>query len=106
MDANLKIVLDEYFEGAAELKPNFFVHVRENHVVDPLVTAFFSETEASTLIMNDDQEIFAGDVLVYPKTRQFCYLDDIRHIVGKGLYVAHYHTKYQRVLQNSFDVED
>ena len=103
MDANLKIVLDEYFEGAADLKANFFVHVREDHVVDPLITAFFSETESSTLIMSDDQEVFAGDVLVYPKTRQFCYVDDIRHISGKGIYVAHYHTKYQRKSQTALD---
>ena len=95
MDANLKIVLDQYFEGAAKLKPNVFVPVRNNRVQEPLIDAFFSETEQSTLIMSDSQEIFEGDVLVYPKTRQFCYVDDIRHITGKGLYVVHYHTKYQ-----------
>ena len=95
MDANLKIVLDQYFEGAAELKPNFFVPVRDNRVIEPLIIAFFSETEQSTLIISDDQDILEGDILVYPKTRQFCYIDDIRHISGKGLYIVHYHTKYQ-----------
>lgn len=95
MDANLKIVLDDYFEGAAGLQPNVFVHVRDNREVPPLVTAFFSETEQGTLIMNDSQEIYEGDILVYPKTRQFCYVDDIRHITGKGIYIVHYHTKYQ-----------
>jgi len=102
MDANLKIILDDYFEGAAKLKPNLFVHVRDNREVAPLVDAFFSEAEQSTLIMSDSQDILEGDVLVYPKTRQFCYIDDIRHIAGKGLYIAHYHTKYQRKAHESF----
>ena len=79
MDANLKIVLDQYFEGAAKLKPNVFVPVRDNRVQEPLIDASFSESEPSTLIMPDYQEIFEGDILVYPKTRQFCYVDDIRH---------------------------
>lgn len=105
MDANLKIVLDDYFEGAAKLKPNVFVHVRDNREVAPLVDAYFSETEPSTLILPDHQDILEGDILVYPKTRQFCYLDDIRHITGKGLYVAHYHTKYQRKAHASLDDE-
>ena len=96
MDANLKIILDDYFEGAAKLKPNVFVHVRDNREVAPLVDAYFSETESSTLIMSDSQDILEGDILVYPKTRQFCYLDDIRHIMSKGIYIVHYHTKYQR----------
>ena len=96
MDANLKIVLDQYFEGASKLKPNIFVPVRDNRVQEPLIDAFFSETEPSTLILPDHQEIFEGDILVYPKTRQFCYIDDIRHITGKGIFIAHYHTKHQR----------
>lgn len=95
MDANLKIVLDQYFEGASKLKPNVFVPVRDNRVIEPLIDAKFSENEPSTLIMPDYQEIFEGDILVYPKTRQFCYVDDIRHITGKGVYAVHYHTKYQ-----------
>ena len=95
MDANLKIVLDQYFEGASKLKPNVFVPVRDNRVIEPLIDAYFSETEASTLIMPDHQEILEGDILVYPKTRQFCYVDDIRHITGKGVYLVHYYTKYQ-----------
>ena len=106
MDANLKIVLDDYFEGAARLKPNVFVHVRDNREVAPLVDAFFSETEQSTLVMSDSQEIFVGDILVYPKTRQFCYVDDIRHITGKGIYIVHYHTKYQRKANAPFDSDD
>lgn len=96
MDANVKIVLDEYFERAEELKPNFFVCVRGDHVVDPLVTAYFNETGDSMLMISDDQEIFEGDILVYPKTRQFCYVDDIRHIAAKKTYLAYYHTKGQR----------
>ena len=103
MDANLKIVLDQYFEGASRLKPNVFVPVRNNRVIEPLIDAFFSETEQSTLIMADYQEIFEGDILVYPKTRQFCYIDDIRHITGKNIYVVHYHTKYQRKANAPFD---
>ena len=103
MDANLKIVLDQYFEGAAKLKPNVFVPVRDNRVIEPLVDAFFSETEPSTLILPDYQDILEGDILVYPKTRQFCYIDDIRHITGKGIYVAHYYTKYQRKTHASLD---
>ncbi len=95
MDANLKIVLDQYFEGASKLKPNVFVPVRNNRVIEPLIDASFSETD-SVLIMPDYQEILEGDILVYPKTRQFCYVDDIRHVTGKGVYVVHYHTKYQR----------
>ena len=103
MDANLKIVLDQYFEGASKLKPNVFVPVRNNRVEEPLIDAFFSETEQSTLIMPDHQEIFEGDILVYPKTRQFCYVDDIRHITGKGIFIVHYHTKYQRKAHLSFE---
>ena len=102
MDANLKIVLDQYFEGASKLQPNVFVPVRDNRVIEPLVYAFFSETEQSTLIISDSQDILEGDILVYPKTRQFCYLDDIRHITGKNIYVVHYHTKYQRRAQAPF----
>ena len=102
MDANLKIVLDQYFEGASKLQPNVFVPVRANRVIEPLVYAFFSETEPSTLIISDSQDILEGDILVYPKTRQFCYIDDIRHITGKNIYVVHYHTKYQRKAQAPF----
>ena len=105
MDANLKIILDDYFEGAASLKPNVFVHVRDNREITPLIDAAFSETEPSTLIVPDHQEIFEGDILVYPKTRQFCYIDDIRHITGKGIYAVHYHTKYQRRSRAPFDEE-
>lgn len=97
MDANVKIVLDQYFEGAADLKANLFIPVRDNHVLEEaLVNASFSETERGTLIVSDDQEVFAGDILVYPKTRQFCCVDDIRHIPDKKIYLVHYHTKYQR----------
>ena len=105
MDANLKIVLDQYFEGASKLQPNVFVPVRDNRVNEPLVYAFFSETEQSTLIISDTQDILEGDILVYPKTRQFCYIDDIRHITGKNIYVVHYHTKYQRKAHAPFDAD-
>ena len=59
MDANLKIVLDQYFEGASKLKPNVFVPVRDNRVIEPLIDAYFSETEASTLIMPDHLNLVA-----------------------------------------------
>ena len=95
MDANLKVALDEYFERAAELKPNLFVLVRDNREVSPLIEAAFSETEPFTLTAADDQEIFSGDILVYPKTRQFCYVDDIRHIPGKKIFVIRYCTKVE-----------
>ena len=97
MDANVKIVLDDYFEHAEEFaqrNPNQFVPVRGNRVSEPLITAFFSETEPFTLTASDDQEIFAGDILVYPKTRQFCYIDDIRHIPDKNVFIIHYCTKF------------
>ena len=103
MDANLKIVLDQYFEGASKLQPNVFVPVRDNRVIEPLVYAFFSETEQSTLVISDSQDILEGDILVYPKTRQFCYIDDIRHITGKNIYIVHYHTKYQRKAHAPFN---
>ena len=94
MDATLKIALDEYFERASELKPNMFVLVRDDREVSPLIEATFSETEAFTLIATDDQEIFAGDILVYPKTRQFCFVDDIRHIPAKNIFIIHYYTDF------------
>lgn len=103
MDANLKIILDDYFEGVDKLPPSTFVHVRGNHEVPPMIEARFSETEPSTLVIDDDQELFEGDILVYPKTRQFCYVDDIRHIVSKGIYIVHYHTKYQRKAHMPFE---
>ena len=103
MDANLKIILDQYFEGASQLKPDLFVPIRDGRVIEPLVTAFFSETETGTLTISDSEDILEGDILVYPKTRQFCYLDDIRHIAGKNIYVVHYHTKYQRKAHTPFD---
>lgn len=95
MDANVKIVLDDYFEHAKEFtkrNPNQFVPVRGNRVIEPLVTAFFSESEPFMLIADDKQEIFTGDILVYPKTRQFCHIDDIRHITANNVFYIHYHT--------------
>ena len=94
MDATLKIALDEYFERASELKPNMFVLVRDDREVSPLIEATFSETEPYTLTAADDQEIFAGDILVYPKTRQFCFVDDIRHIPAKNIFIIHYYTDF------------
>ena len=105
MDEDLKNDLEQYFKGAKKLKPNVFVLVRDNHVVEPLIDAHFSETEQSTLIMPDYQDIFEGDILIYPMTRQFCYVDDIRHITGKGVYFVHYHTKYQLKLQVPLDAD-
>ena len=89
MEGNLKVAMDEYFERAGELKANLFVLVREGREVSPLVEAEFSESE-SILRAADEQEIFVGDVLVYPKTRQYCRADEIRHIPAKKQLVIHY----------------
>lgn len=94
MDATLKVALDEYFERSSELKPNLFVLVRDDREVSPLIEATFSETELFTLTASDDQEIFAGDILVYPKTRQFCFVDDIRHFPDKKIFIIHYYTDF------------
>ena len=94
MDATLKVALDDYFEGASKLPPNKFVLVRDDREVSPLIEAKFSETEPYTLTASDDQEIFAGDILVYPKTRQFCFIDDIRHIPDKKIFIIHYYTEF------------
>ena len=94
MDATLKVALDEYFERASELKPNLFVLVRDDREVSPLIEATFSEEEPFMLTASDDQEIFAGDILVYPKTRQFCFIDDIRHFPAKKIFLIHYYTDF------------
>ena len=94
MDATMKIALDEYFERASEFQLNKFVLVRDDHEVSPLIEAKFSETEPFTLTASDDQEIFAGDILVYPKTRQFCFVDDIRHLPDKNIFIIHYYTDF------------
>ena len=55
---------------------------------------FVNKEHPATIRVSDDQEILAGDTLVYPKTQQFCIADDIRHYFseGEGYYLVHYHT--------------
>ena len=95
MDVNTNLVLMQYFENAADLKPGEFVLLREGRVVDPLIRGEFAKDCPATICISDDQEIFEGDILVYPKTRQFCIIDDIRHFFGEGegYYLLHYHTR-------------
>ena len=94
MDVNANLILMQYFENAADLKPGEFVLLREGKVIDPLIHGKFTKEHISTIRVSDDQEIFDGDILVYPKTRQFCIIDDIRHYFseGEGYYLIHYHT--------------
>lgn len=93
MDVNTNLVLMQYFENAANLKPGEFILLREGRVVDPLIRGIFDADCPATIKISDDQEIFEGDILVYPKTRQFCIIDDIRHFFDKGVYLLHYHTR-------------
>ena len=92
MDLTTKIALDEYFENGRDFY-NCFVVIRDGKITEPVVEASFLEELESTIKIDDKFDIYEGDVLVYPKTRQFCYADDIRHIAEKGYYLVHYHTK-------------
>ena len=94
MDVNTNLVLMQYFENAVDLRPGEFVLLREGKVIDPLIHGKFTKDHPSTIRISDDQEVFTGDILVYPKTQQFCIADDIRHYFGEGegYYLIHYHT--------------
>ncbi|MBQ7199587.1 MAG: hypothetical protein IJS29_10015 [Selenomonadaceae bacterium] len=96
MDVNTNLILMQYFENAADLKPGEFVLLREGKVIDPLIHGKFTKEHISTIRVSDNQEVFEGDVLVYPKTRQYCIIDDIRHYFseGEGYYLIHYHTQH------------
>ena len=87
-----KLALDEYFENGRDFY-NCFVVIRGGQITAPVVEASFLEDVPSTIKVEDKFDIYEGDVLVYPKTRQFCYIDDIRHIAEQGYYLVHYHTK-------------
>ena len=96
MEVNANLVLMQYFENAADLKPGEFVLLREGRVVDPLIHGNFCKNcdqYAPLIYVSDDQEIFEGDILVYPKTRQFCIIDDIQHFFENDCYLLHYHTR-------------
>ena len=67
MDVNANLVLMQYFENAKDLKPGEFVLLREGKVIDPLIHGKFTKEHPATIRVSDDQEIFAGDTLVYPK---------------------------------------
>lgn len=94
MDVNTNLILMDYFENAAKLKPGEFVLLRDGKVVDPLIHGKFTKEHPATIRVSDKQEVLAGDTLVYPKTRQYCIADDIRHYFseGEGYYLIHYHT--------------
>ena len=94
MEVNANLILMQYFENAKDLKPGEFVLLREGRVIDPLIHGKFTKEHPATIRVSDDQEILAGDTLVYPKTQQFCIADDIRHYFseGEGYYLIHYHT--------------
>lgn len=92
MDLTSKIALEQYFEQGADLY-NCFVVLRNEQLVEPVVEASFVEELPSTIKIEDKFDIYEGDVLIYPKTRQYCIIDDIRHIAEKGYYLVHYHTR-------------
>ena len=96
IDVNANLILMDYFENADKLKPGEFVLLREGRVVDPLIHGKFTKEHIATIRVSDNQEVFEGDILVYPKTRQFCIIDDIRHYFseGEGYYLIHYHTQH------------
>ncbi len=95
MDLTTKLALDEYFENGRDFY-NCFVVIRGGQLTEPVVEASFLADVPSTIRVEDKFDIYEGDVMVYPKTRQFCYVDDIRHIAEEGYYLVHYHTKLQR----------
>ncbi|MBR5914148.1 MAG: hypothetical protein IKZ58_07300 [Selenomonadaceae bacterium] len=94
MDVNTNLILTQYFENADSLKPGEFVLLREGCVVEPLIHGKFTKDRPAMIRVSDDQEVFEGDVLVYPKTRQYCIIDDICHYFDEGekYYLIHYHT--------------
>ena len=95
MDLSSRIALDQYFEEGKDLTGSF-VLLRGEKLTEPVVVGFFREDEPSTIEVADSYEILEGDVLIYLKTRQYCYIDDIRHFPEREAFVIHYHTKYQR----------
>ena len=93
MDLTSKIALEQYFEEGRDFY-NCFVVLRGDKLVEPVVEGSFIEEIPASIKIEDKFDIYEGDVLIYPKTRQYCIIDDIRHIAEKGYYLIHYHTKY------------
>ena len=63
MDINANLILMDYFENAAKLKPGEFVLLRDGKVIDPLIHGKFTKEHPATIRMSDSQEILAGDTL-------------------------------------------
>ena len=101
MDLSSRIALDQYFEEGKDLTGSF-VLVRNEQLTEPVIVGFFRAEEPSTIEISDEYEIFEGDILIYLKTRQYCYIDDIRHFPEKECFVVNYHTKYQRKAVSDF----
>ncbi len=87
-------IIESYFTKAAELKPGEFILIHDGEILEDLVQGEFSKDYPTTICISDKHEIFCGDILIYPKTQQFCMIDDIRHYFGEGegYYLMHYHT--------------
>ena len=102
MDLSSRIALDQYLEEGKDLAGSF-VLVRGEQITEPIIVGFFREEEPSTIEISDEYDIFEGDVLIYLKTHQYCYIDDIRHFPEKQCFVIHYHTKYQRKAVSNLD---
>ena len=102
MDLSSRIALDQYFEEGSNLSGSF-VLIRSEQVTEPVIVGFFRADEPSTIEISDEYKIFEGDILVYIKTHQFCYIDDIRHFPENNCFVVHYHTKYQHKAVTNFD---
>ena len=101
MDLMSKIELDQYFEEGKDLTGTFVLIRDQKLTPEPVVVGFYRNEEPSTIEVSDEYEIFEGDILIYLKTRQHCYIDDIRHFPERNAFVIHYHTKYQhRALTN------
>ena len=94
MDLSSRIALDQYLEEGKDLTGSF-VLIRNEQVTEPIIVGFFRKDEPSTIEVSDEYDIFEGDILVYLKTRQFCYIDDIRHFPEDNCFIIHYHTKRQ-----------
>ena len=102
MDLSSRIALDQYLEEGKDLNGSF-VLIRNEQLTEPIVVGFFREDMPSTIEVSDEYDIFEGDVLVYLKTHQYCYIDDIRHFPEKNSFVIHYHTKFQRKAVSNFN---
>ena len=57
MDINANLILMDYFENAAQLKPGEFVLLRDGKVIDPLIHGKFTKEHPATIRVSDNQEI-------------------------------------------------